>query len=227
MREVCTRIYELLSRRYEIREGEFVGLVARRNLFEHLVAVLLSQNTNDKNAIRALSNLKSRLGKLTPEKVLSLDVGELAQLIKPAGLHLQRARRIVELASYLRDRLEEFESEVRRMDVLEAREVLMNLPGVGDKTADVVLLVYFGKPAFPVDTHIKRITTRLGFVKGGSYKKVSGFWQSCLPPDKYLETHLLLIQHGRAICKARKPLCHECPIKEFCEYYKSRGLRQQ
>ncbi|MGC9011841.1 endonuclease III domain-containing protein [Thermogladius sp.] len=227
MEEICTRIYELLSRKYEIREGDFVGLVARGNLFEHLVAVLLSQNTSDKNAIKALSNLKNKLGEITPEKVLSLDIGELAQLIKPAGLHLQRAKRIVELASYLRDRLEEFESEVRRMDVLEARRVLMNLPGVGEKTADVLLLVYFGKPAFPVDTHIKRITTRLGFVKGGSYKRVSGFWQSCLPPDKYLETHLLLIQHGRVTCKARKPSCHECPIKEFCEYYKSEYRHQQ
>lgn len=225
MEETCGRIVEELSRRYMIDSRRFIGLLARGNLFELLVAVVLSQNTSDRNAIRAFENLKGKLGVITPERVSSLSIGELAELIKPAGLHAQRARRIKGIAELLKGRLQEFEAQIKGLDAVEAREVLKQLEGVGDKTADVILLVYFGKKVFPVDTHIKRVTQRLGFVKSGSYREISDFWSKCLPPEKYLEAHLLLIEHGRETCRARKPLCGECPLRDLCEFYRHAGWR--
>lgn len=225
MEETCGRIVDELSRRYMIDSRRFIGLLAGGNLFELLVAVVLSQNTSDRNAIRAFENLKGKLGVITPERVSSLSIGELAELIKPAGLHAQRARRIKGIAELLKGRLQEFEAQIKGLDAVEAREVLKQLEGVGDKTADVILLVYFGKKVFPVDTHIKRVTQRLGFVKSGSYREISDFWSKCLPPEKYLEAHLLLIEHGRETCRARKPLCGECPLRDLCEFYRHAGWR--
>uniref|UniRef100_A0A7J3XXL9 Endonuclease III n=1 Tax=Thermogladius calderae TaxID=1200300 RepID=A0A7J3XXL9_9CREN len=221
MGETCGRIGEELSRKYAIDSRRFIGLLARGNLFELLVAVVLSQNTSDRNAIRAFENLKGKLGVITPETVASLSIEELAELIRPAGLHAQRARRIKEIAEALKGRLQEFEARIRELDAADAREVLKQFRGVGDKTADVILLVYFGKKVFPVDTHIKRITQRLGFVKSGSYREISSFWSRCLPPEKYLEAHLLLIEHGRETCRARRPLCGECPLRDLCEFYRN------
>jgi endonuclease-3 len=225
LEETCGRIVDELSRRYVIDSRRFIGLLAGGNLFELLVAVVLSQNTSDRNAIRAFENLKGKLGVITPESIASLSIGELAELIKPAGLHAQRARRIKGIAELLKCRLQEFEAQIRELNAVEAREVLKQLEGVGDKTADVILLVYFGKKVFPVDTHIKRVTQRLGFVKGGSYREISDFWSKCLPPEKYLEAHLLLIEHGRETCRARKPLCGECPLRDLCEFYRNAGWR--
>ena len=217
-------IVEKLRSRYgAIDKSRFIAQIVKgRNLFEFIVAVMLSQNTSDVNAIEAYNELKNLLsGEVTPEKVLNTSLDDLIKAIRKAGMYRQRAMRIKELASLFtnKDFVEELVKAVREGDVEIAREKLMSLPGVGAKTADVVLLMYFGKPTFPVDTHITRITLRLGFVDKRDYESIRRFWMKVLDPRDYLEAHLLLITHGRETCKARKPLCSECVIREYCRYF--------
>jgi len=221
---IGTTILELLRRRHgTIDPSKFIAHHVRgTSLFEFLVAVMLSQNTSDANAIKAYSELKKLLGgSITPTKILTTGVEEIASAIKSAGMQMQRALRIKELAEKFAQPgfLEELVSYVEREDVEKARRKLMELPGVGAKTADVVLLMYFGKPTFPVDTHIMRITSRMGFVEKRKYEDVRRFWMNALKPEEYLEAHLLLITHGRETCKARKPLCKDCVISKYCKYY--------
>jgi len=216
-------IYSRLKSRYELSLEDFVAPRLRGiSLFEFVIAVILSQNTSDKNAWRAYSNLKSRLGEITPKRVLELTVSELAELIRPAGMHYTRSGKILELARVFAEKNVEslVEGNIKRGNIEESRRLLLELPGIGFKTADVVLLMYFNQPVFPVDTHITRITSRLGFVKRRFYEEISAFWARSTSPDKYLELHLLLIEHGRETCKARKPLCEDCVIRDLCEHYR-------
>lgn len=218
-------VCERLKSRYTIDLEDFVAPRLRGvSLFEFIVAVVLSQNTSDRNAWRAYSNLKSRLGEITPERVLALKPEELAEIIRPAGMHYTRAQKLLELAKIFSERDVErlLEETVKSSGVEEARRVLLELPGVGFKTADVVLLMYFNQPVFPVDTHITRITLKLGFTRRRDYEEVGSFWMRSTSPGKYLELHLLLIEHGREVCKARRPLCSECVLADMCEYYRSK-----
>ncbi len=184
----------------------------RRDLFQLLVAVVLSQHTSDKNAMRAFENLERRLTAVTPERLASLPEGDLAEVIKTAGMQRARAKRLKALAASFLE-LEITPEKLAEMGVERARALLLSLPGVGPKTADVVL-VNLGLPTFPVDTHIARIAKRWG-VDGG-YGAVSKWFMERVPPDKYLEVHLKLIQFGREICTARKPKCGVCPVSEKC-----------
>ena len=212
-------VYERLSARYAIDPEDFVAPRLRGvSLFEFIVAVMLSQNTSDVNAWRAYTKLKRGLGEIEPRRILERPVEEIAGLIREAGMHLQRASRIKELAE--RFLSVDVDREVSRVlgerGVEAAREYLMELPGVGPKTADVVLLMYYGAPTFPVDTHILRVTSRMGFVKRRDYEETRRFWMENTPPDLYLPLHLLLIEHGRETCKAREPRCRECPVRDLC-----------
>ena len=219
---VGEEIYRKLKEKYKINLDEFIApRVKHKDLFEFIIGVLLSQNTSDKNAIRAYNNLLSNLGSVTPEKILMKKPEEIALLIKPAGTHFQRAKRIIELAKIFSDNefVSKLVNRIKNSTVEEGRKILMSLPGVGEKTADIVLLMYFGKPVFPVDTHIRRVTKRLGYVKKNNYETISRWWMSQLEPRDYLIAHLLLITHGRKTFKARKPKCRECPIKDLCKYY--------
>ncbi len=192
-----------------------------KSLYEFIIGVLLSQNTSDRNAIRAYNKLRNICGgEITPKKILKLGVDAIAEAIRIAGMHYQRARRIVELAKIFIDekRITELVERIKRSSIEEARRILLSLPGIGSKTADVVLLMYFNKPTFPVDTHIRRITKRLGFIVRDNYENVRSFWMKILDPSDYLEAHLLLITHGRRICKARNPFCDKCLLKDICKY---------
>lgn len=184
-----------------------------------MVAVVLSQNTSDRNAIRAYRRLRERLGSISPEGVLELSLEELEELIKPAGMYKNRARVLKALAEAFRDGVVN-PQRLAEMDYEEARRFLTSLPGVGKKTADVVLL-YLGHPAFPVDTHIARIARRWGV--GERYDEVSNWFRKVVPPHKYLEVHLKLIQFGRDVCRARGPRCDVCPVGARCPSYKSAG----
>jgi len=217
-------VHERLKSKYTVNLDDFVAPRLRGvKLFEFIVAVVLSQNTSDKNAWRAYSNLKSKLGVIKPEKLASLVVGELAELIRPAGIHYNRSKRLIELAKAFIERDVErlVEEAIRSSNMREARRILLELPGVGYKTADVVLLMYYNQPVFPVDTHITRITLRLGLAKRGDYEEISSFWARNTSPEKYLELHLLLIEHGRETCKARRPLCENCVLIDICKHSES------
>jgi endonuclease-3 len=219
---MSSEFIELVDKSVELRLEEFVAPVVWReggNLFELLVAVVLSQNTSDKNAFRAFANLKKRLGGVTPEALLALSTEELEALIRPAGMHRQRARNLKALADAF-IKLGITPQRLVEMGPGEARRLLLTLPGVGEKTADVVL-VNLGLPAFPVDTHITRIAKRWGV--GNRYGQISKWFMERVPPERYLEIHLKLIQFGRYICRARDPRCGVCPIGERCPSYKSAG----
>ncbi|MEM1889501.1 MAG: endonuclease III [Pyrobaculum sp.] len=212
---------EAVEKSVELRLEEFIAPIAWREggLFELVVAVVLSQNTSDRNAIRAYRRLRERLGSISPEGVLELSLEELEELIKPAGMYKNRARVLKALAEAFRDGVVN-PQRLAEMDYEEARRFLTSLPGVGKKTADVVLL-YLGHPAFPVDTHIARIARRWGV--GERYDEVSNWFRKVVPPHKYLEVHLKLIQFGRDVCRARGPRCNVCPVGARCPSYKSAG----
>lgn len=219
---MSSEFIKLVDKAVELRLEEFVAPVVWReggNLFELLVAVELSQNTSDKNAFGAFTNLKRRLGDVTPEALRALSTEELEALVKPAGMYRRRARSLKALADAFM-KLGINPQRLVEMGPERARRLLLSLPGVGEKTADVVL-VNLGLPAFPVDTHITRIAKRWGI--GNRYGQISKWFMERVTPERYLEIHLKLIQFGRYICRARNPRCDVCPIGERCPSYRSAG----
>ncbi len=211
-------VLERLRRSLRPDWREYVVLVAERldgNPFAVLAAIILSQNTSDVNAIRAYERLRGRLGRVTPEAVLSIPEEELVELIRPAGLPRQKARALRALAERLlrgggeRLLLEKPWQELRRW--------LLETPGVGPKTADVFLSFYRGAPVFAVDTHALRIAKRWGLVgEKAGYEEASRALLDYLGPSD--EAHRLLIALGRRWCTARRPRCGECPLRDICPY---------
>jgi len=190
-------------------ENEFIAYYVYKRYkdpFAVLVATVLSQNTTEKNAFAAWRNLEEALGRVTPEAVLSLGTERLKELIRPAGLQEQKASAIVEAAR----KWEEVKKAIEKGD----KGVLTRIKGIGEKTADVVLMS-FGHEEFPVDTHVKRVAKRLGLVDGNAYKEVSSRLKE-LFKGRTREAHMYLILLGRKYCKAKKPLCSECPLSDLC-----------
>ncbi len=189
-----------------------------RTPFEILVRTILSQNTTDVNADAAYEKLRSLLGNVTPERLAEVSEDEVAEAIRTAGMYRVRARALKRLAEYLlKDR--NFFNRLKSMDVADARRELLKLPGVGNKTADILLLFYFRKPVFPVDTHIMRISKRLGLVSEcAGYSEVSSFWKNVVGEDveALIRAHLILIRFGREFCRARSPRCGKCPVRDLC-----------
>ena len=216
----------------KIESRNFAALYVFRSsndIFKALVVTILTQNTNDKNALRAYENLVKAVGDITPERLLSIGEEALANAIKPAGMHRVRARKILELSRVILEKYGGDLTWIKDAPLEEARRALLELPGVGEKTADVIL-VNLGKPTFPVDTHITRISLRLGIARSRSYREIQRAWMNILTPDpgRYLEVHLKLIQFGRDVCRARNPRCDVCGFKDVCNYYNNiRGRANQ
>ena len=228
-KELGKRItYALREMHGKIDLSEFIARRIRsKELFEYVIAVMLSQNTSDRNAIRAYERLRDLLkGSIVPEKILQKRFDDIVNAIRPAGMHYQRAKRIIELAKLFRNSefVNKIVNDIINMDVEDARKLLTNLPGIGVKTADVILLMYFDKSTFPVDTHITRITRRLGYLDKYDYESIRRFWMDIINPRNYLEIHLLLITHGRRICKSRNPLCNKCLLSRLCKYYAGKNI---
>ncbi|HID80693.1 MAG TPA: endonuclease III [Ignisphaera sp.] len=221
-RSKALELFDKLRSRYAIKENEFIALkliTSKGELFEVLVGVVLSQNTSDRNALRAFNNLKRLLKSVTPEALLRLSDEELQYAIAPAGLHKRRAVMLKKLASVFLAQGDCIVKRISKLDVESARQLLLNLPGVGPKTADVVLLMYFNKPTFPIDTNIDRVSRRLGIVSPAArYEDIRRRFLELLGRETSVLRlmHLLLIQHGREICKARKPLCDRCVVSGLC-----------
>jgi len=186
-----------------------------------LVLTVLSQHTNDRNRDTAYARLKERY----PEWEAAVAAGYDAVLdaVRPAGLAPTKAGRILEILEIvLRDfgrysLLPLAERTGQNRD--EARKYLLSLPGVGEKTAACVLLFDMKLPAFPVDTHIARICRRIGFVgEKTSAEEICATMEREVTPSRYLGGHVNIIDHGRAICKARSPLCHNCVVAGQCDF---------
>lgn len=184
-----------------------------------LVNTILSQNTNDVNRDTAYGRLRGRFP--TWEAVRAAPEEALVEAIRPAGLGPTKAPRIQGALQ----RITEQEGEItldflRDMSTEEARRWLTDLPGVGPKTAAIVLCFALGKPAFPVDTHVHRVSQRLGLIpEGTSREKAHDVLEEIVPEAIYYPFHLNLIAHGRAICHARSPECERCVLRRDCDYY--------
>jgi endonuclease III len=182
-----------------------------------LVRGVLSQNTNDHNRDVAYSRLRERFP--TWEEVRDAPTEEVEAAIKPGGLSPTKAPRIQEILGELGDPpdLDWLAGAPRD----EALEFLTGLPGVGRKTAAVVLLFTFGRPEIPVDVHVKRVGGRLGlFRANASFEEAHDEMLAITPPEDAYELHINLIRHGRAICRPR-PRCRECALRRMCPYYRA------
>ncbi len=201
---------------------DYYGFPEWRNPFppiDELVSTILSQNTNDTNRDRAFQALKSRFP--TWEEVRDAEVSQVIETIRPAGLANQKGPRIQNILKEItRQRGELDLSFLHEMTTDEARDWLLQFKGVGPKTAAIVLQFSLEKPAFPVDTHIYRVTGRLGIrPEKMNADQAHDYLAGLLPPETYYAAHLNLIRLGREICHARKPDCQRCPLQELCDYY--------
>jgi len=189
-----------------------------------LVSTILSQNTSDGNRDRAFARLRERFPSW--EAVRDAPVEEVEEAIRPAGLSRIKAPRIQEaLRRITRERGTLGLDFLAEMPLEEARAWLESFPGVGPKTAAIVLLFSFGRPAFPVDTHIYRLGRRLGLLPPNvSREKAHRVLEELLPPETYLAFHLNLIRHGREVCHARAPACRRCLLLDLCPYGQSPGM---
>ena len=194
------------------KEKDLVGL---------LVRTILSQNTNDRNRDRAYQSLWQKFPSW--DLVLKAPVKEIEQAIRPAGLSRQKSRRIKEILKKIQAEQGKLDlSFLARLPEKQAKKYLLGFKGIGEKTASVLLLFGLGKSTFPVDTHILRISKRLGLVpKNADGKKAHQILGEMVPEKMAYELHLNLIEHGRNLCRARKPNCPLCPLKPRCEYYKN------
>ncbi len=183
-----------------------------------LINTILSQNTNDQNRDLAFKQLRQRFP--TWEEVRDAPEDKVIEAIRPAGLAPTKGPRIQAVLKKLSE-----EQGALSLDFLcdlsleEAKRWLLDLKGVGPKTAAIVLLFALGRPAFPVDTHVHRVSTRLGLIpEGTSREKAHTLLEALIPEAIYYPFHLNLIQHGREVCTARTPHCEICHLRELCDF---------
>lgn len=214
-RDRARRVYDLLWKAY----GEPIW----RNplpAVDELVSTILSQNTNDLNRDRAFSALRARFPAWAA--VESAPVEDIIAAIRPAGLANQKGPRIQQILHAIIAERGALDLEfLRDWTVDEARAWLTQFKGVGPKTASIVLLFSLGRPAFPVDTHVHRVTGRLGLrPEAMSADQCHPYFEALFAPETYAAAHLNLIRHGREVCHARTPECPRCVLKRICPYYK-------
>lgn len=191
---------------------------------DELIATILSANTNDVNSGRAFAQLRAAFGP-NWDAVRTAPLDAIKDAIRPAGMYNQKAPAIVAtLEAILQDRGAYDLRFLAGLPAEEALAYLTALPGVGHKTASIVILFCFNGAAFPVDTHIQRISQRLGISprKAGA-EKIKRIWESLLPPETYYPLHIDLIRHGRQTCQALNPRCALCPLQDDCDYYQGVG----
>ncbi len=210
------RIHELLLREYGPRPWR-----PGRDPLATLVSAILSQNTNDLNRDRAFARMRERFP--TWEKVRDADPTELVEAIRPAGLANQKGPRIQNALRTITEQQGKLSLDfLAEMETEEARQWLTAIKGVGPKTAAIVLCFALGKPAFPVDTHVHRLTKRLGLIGPKTTREQAHtVLEKLLPAAIYYPFHLNLIAHGRQVCKSQRPRCEVCVLQEHCDYFAS------
>ncbi|CAH2560062.1 endonuclease III [Cardinium endosymbiont of Oedothorax gibbosus] len=206
---IVDRIFEILSHKNQNPTTELIY----KNDFTLLVAVILSAQATDVSVNVATKPLFGRFD--TPEKMVHLGEEGLKKYIKSIGLFNHKAKNIISLCNLL---IRHYDSRVPNNF-----EALLQLPGVGRKTANVVLNCLFNEPTIAVDTHVFRVAKRIGLAKGTTPEKVESELLETIDQKWSRYAHHWLILHGRYICKARKPNCTMCPIKLYCAYYQESG----
>jgi endonuclease III len=206
------------------RLGEHYGHPAwagpRLDPVSELVLTILSQNTADTNSFRAFSALRARYRSW--RDVLAAPTDELEEVLRPGGLAPTKSRRIQIVLAEVHDATNGSWdlSFLGAWPLEEARQWLIDLPGIGRKTAAIVLLFGFGRPALPVDTHVHRVALRLGLIPPKTdVERAHHLLEAALQPDEMYPFHVELIRHGRDTCRARRPICGLCPLTDLCPYF--------
>jgi endonuclease-3 len=189
---------------------------------DELVSTILSQNTNDVNRDRAFDSLRAKLP--TWEQVRDAKTEDVIDAIRPAGLANQKGPRIQQVLRAITEERGALNLEfLKDLPVEEARAWLTKFNGVGPKTAAIVLCFSLGMPAFPVDTHIYRVSGRIGLrPEKMTVEQAHPHLEAAFPPETYYAAHLNLIRLGREVCGARKPNCAVCPLQKLCDYGKTK-----
>jgi endonuclease-3 len=185
---------------------------------DELVSTILSQNTNDVNRDRAFESLRAKFP--TWEAVRDAKEEDVINAIRPAGLANQKGPRMQQVLRSITEERGALDLQfLADLPIEESRAWLTKFNGVGPKTAAIVLCFSLGTPAFPVDTHVYRVTGRLGLrPEKMTVEQAHPYLESVFPPETYYAAHLNIIRLGREVCNARKPNCPQCPVNKFCEY---------
>lgn len=202
-------------------------IARRRPPLDELILTILSQNTSDMNRDRAYASLRGRFP--TWEETLAAGASAVEEAIRSGGLARIKSRVIVDVL----DRVRALEGRLdldrlRRLPLARARAYLRGFKGVGEKTACCVLLFSCGRPAFPVDTHIERVSKRLGWIpEGTSAEKAHALLAERIPADRTLTAHVNLITLGRRLCRPRNPDCPSCPLRRHCRHVAKRNSARE
>lgn len=180
--------------------------------YELLVAVILSAQCTDKRVNLVTKELFKEYN--TPFKMITLSQEELEHKIRSCGFFHNKAKHILEASHDIVDR---FGGEVPK-----EKKDLLSLAGVGEKTANVVVSMAFNTPAIAVDTHVFRVSNRLGLANSKDVFKTQKQLEKTIPKDKWIKFHYALVLHGRYVCKSQRPNCNECGLKDLCKYYKNK-----
>lgn len=206
-----SQINQLLAEQHGVRTW-----YPHHDPISELVAVILSQNTSDANSGRAFDSLRSKFS--TWEEVAHADVVSIEQSIKSGGLSRIKAARIKNILQTIMNENGSLNLDfINKLPLDQARKWLDALPGVGPKTVACVLLFAFGKPVFPVDTHVFRVSKRLGLISNGvSVNRAHEILGEIVPAEEVYQLHMNMVQHGRKICKSQRPNCNACILKTIC-----------
>ena len=206
-----TEVLDLLEKDYPDAKAELNYTTP----YELLIATILSAQCTDVRVNKTTSVLFVKYN--TPEKMVTLNVDELGKIIKACGLYKTKSRNILNTSRIL---IEEYDSKVPQ-----TMEQLTLLPGVGRKTANVVLSNAFGIPGIAVDTHVFRVSNRIGIANAEDVEKTEKQLRRRIDKDRWSKSHHTIIFHGRRVCKARNPLCENCSVSSYCFYFRktSRG----
>lgn len=199
----------------------------RGNPLDTLIVTILSQNTNDKNRDRAYRALVEKYP--TWERLLKARPKDVARTIRVGGLATIKSQRIVEALRFIQKQRGELSLDfLKYKPAVDVEAWLSQMKGVGPKTKAIVMLFSLGMPVFPVDTHVHRVTRRIGLIGSKTTREQAQSALALLVPEReYYNFHINLIEHGRAICPARKPKCAICPVRQLCKYYRSVFLKGQ
>ena len=213
MIDKAAAVYQLLQAEYGVPDWR-----PNYEPMDELVLTILSANTSDVNSGRAFAQLKAAYP--TWEAVMNAPLDELTEAIRPGGLAPTKAPRLQAALRRILDERGDFDlSFLADLAPDEGIRWLTQLDGVGHKTASIVLLFCFNKPAFPVDTHVQRVSQRLGFAgTKDDPARIKAIWEALVPSDWFYALHLNLIRHGRQVCHARHPACERCMLRGECDW---------
>jgi len=207
MNNSIIRIINILKEKSSV---SMLGQFSREEPFYVLISTVLSARNRDEMTMKAVKKLFAVYK--TPKQIAVAPVRRLEPLIKQSGFYKTKARRIKDLSQVLLDRY--------NGKVPDDFDKLVELPGVGRKTAGCVMVYAFGKPAIPVDTHVHRISNRLGWVKTKTPEKTEQALMKIIPKNLWIDVNEVLVIHGQTTCKPIRSHCEECKVTKYCEYYR-------